>query len=106
MNHDTAGGSSSSFAADLAQAKKDRIPRMALRPDSEIPEEMDDIVVENVTMFRAEAMSEFGWWFACYFANGERVSFWIERQTRPARIAVHVTEHPAEWIDIDKERRG
>ena len=80
-------------------------PRMALRPDHKFPEELDDIVVENVTMFRAECMSDRGWWMACYFANGQRIAFSIDRATKPARIAVTATELPPVWTDIDKERR-
>jgi hypothetical protein len=93
----------SDFAADLAKAKAERIPVMALRPDSEFPDEMDDIVVKDVTMFRAEAMSDDHWWMACYFANGERVTFSVGIGTKPKRIVVSVTEKPDDWIDMDVE---
>lgn len=89
------------FAADLAKARAGRTPRMALRPDHEFPDEMDDIVVKDVEMFRAEAMSRNQWWMCCYFANGERVTFWIGRERKPSRIVVSVTEEPPDWIDID-----
>ncbi len=95
----------SSFALDLAKARDERIPRMALRPHHEFKDEMDDIVVKDVEMFRAEQMDDDHWWMCCYFRNGERVTFGVYRERKPARVSVHVTEEPPEWIDIDKERR-
>lgn len=46
------------FGADLDRARAERIPVMALRPDHRFPDEMDDIVVKDAKMFRAEAMSD------------------------------------------------
>lgn len=90
------------FAGELAQARRERTPVMALRPDDRFPDEMDDIVVKDVTMFRAEAMSDTGWWMACYFANGEQVTFWIGIGKAPKRVVVSVTDTPPEWIDMDE----
>lgn len=89
---------------DAERRRRRGAPRMALRPDREFSDELDDIVVENVRTFRAECMSERGWRMACYFDNDERVAFWVSRETRPARIVVSATEFPSEWIDIDAER--
>jgi hypothetical protein len=91
----------SSFADDLAKAKSERIPVMALRPDHRFPDEMDDIVVKDVTMFRAEAMDDDVWWMACYFANGEQVTFNVGLASKPKRVVVSVTEKPPEWVDLD-----
>jgi hypothetical protein len=77
---------------------------MALRPDSEDPDLMDDIVVERPAMFRAEAMSDDLWWLACYFDNGERVTFHVRALARPQRIEFSVGETPPEWLDWDELR--
>jgi hypothetical protein len=90
-----------SFADDLAKAKAERIPQMALRPDSQFPDELDDIVVKDVTMFRAEAMDDGIWWLCCYFANGESISFNVTIESKPKRITVTTGWEPDEWIDID-----
>lgn len=83
-------------------------PAMALRPDYHHPDEMDDIVVKDVTMFRAEAMSDDVWWMCCYFANGERVTFHVTTTgpaNRKQRLSVSVTEEPGEWVDLDAKDR-
>lgn len=95
----------SGFAADLAQAKADRTPVMALRPQHDDPELLDDIVVKDVTMFRAEAMDTDVWWLCCYFANGERVTFHVSAQARPKRIEFSATELPAIWTDMDADKK-
>ena len=46
---------------------------------------MDDIVVNNVGCFRAEAMSEKNWWVACY-VGGEEVVFNVTAKGRPLRL--------------------
>ena len=89
------------FAADLASARADRLPAMALRPEGDDPDVMDDIVVKDVSMFRAEAMSEKDWWLCCYFANGERVTFNMEARCRPRRLSCTVGERPSDWVDLD-----
>jgi hypothetical protein len=86
---------------ELREARGD-LPTMALRPDHRFPDEMDDIVVNDVKMFRAEAMDDDAWWMACYFANGEEVRFWVGIGKNPKRIVVSVTDKPAQWIDWDK----
>jgi hypothetical protein len=93
----------SDFASHLTQARNERTPRMALRPDHNFPEALDDIVVEDVTMFRAEAMSDTLWWMACDFRNGERISFHVHIDAKPKRISVSAGEMPTKWIDIDEE---
>jgi hypothetical protein len=104
------------FAEDLKQAKAERVPRMALRPFKSLPDQpdlMDDVVVEHPSMFRMEQMDDASVWLCCYFANGERVTFWATadfEQEAPGKrrfpvLNVSVTEKPAEWIDIDAERR-
>lgn len=79
-------------------------PVMALRPDHEDPELMDDIVVENVATFRAEDMGD-SWWVQCRFANGDDVTFSVRALCRPRRIEWTVTNMPTRWIDWDERRR-
>jgi len=86
------------------QSSEPATPAMALRPDSRFPDEMDDIVVKDVEMFRAEAMDDDAWWMCCYFANGERVSFHVGLAAKPKRVVISVTETPPVWTDIDAER--
>jgi hypothetical protein len=90
---------------DVATARAERLPVMALRPERHDPDEMDDIVVKGVEMFRAEAMSDDVWWMCCYFPNDERVTFQVvayhEKGKRKAKLSVSVTETPSEWIDLD-----
>lgn len=97
------------FEQALAEYRAQRIPVMALRPCKDAAEvtfgtEMDDIVVESPTMFRAEAMSEDSWWLACYFANGQRVTFQLSARCRPRSLSFTVGELPDDWRDWDKLR--
>lgn len=89
------------FEVALADAHRRRIPVIALRPDHEFPDELDDIVVENVKVFRAEAMDHNIWWMACYFANGEELVFHVTRAAKPSRIVVTASSIP-EHIDWDE----
>jgi hypothetical protein len=82
------------------------LPVMALRPDPDHPDEMDDIVVENVTLFRAEANDLDSWWMACHFANGEQVTFGINIAPDERRIQIHVTDTPDEWADFDAKEES
>lgn len=71
--------------------------RIALRPDDEAdPELMDDIVVRDVKMFRAEQMSPGHWWVACYLDDEgrEQLVFSVTARCRPRRIDWVVTELP------------
>jgi hypothetical protein len=89
----------------LAQARRDEIPVMALRHDSD---GLDDVVVETPRMFRAEMMSDDHLWMACYFGeNHERVTFCVTavRDGRKAKLQFSVTEEPAEWRDWDLLRQ-
>lgn len=84
------------------------LPVMALRPEHDNPDLMDDIVVEDVTCFRAEAMSESNFWVCCYLKNGERVTWHVTAHCRPRRIEWALGEVP-DYIDWDKHpeaRRG
>ena len=89
----------------LERARDERTPRMALRPRQDSDEELDDIVVKEVEMFRAEAMSNTVWWMCCYFRNGERVTFHVGIDAKPKRVHVSATEMPAEWVDLDADER-
>lgn len=89
-----------SFSAALEKARADRVPVMALRPDHEFPDEMDDIVVKDCDV-HLEAMSATSWWMACTFANGEEVVFWFSFGKKPKRLVVTVGDTPDEWRDWD-----
>lgn len=71
--------------------------RIALRPDDPAdPERMDDIVVMDVKMFRAEQMSPGEWW-VCLYLDGtvdQRLTFSVHARCRPRRIDWTVTEYP------------
>lgn len=75
-------------------------PIMALRMDHRDSNLLDDVVVKNVTMFRAEMMSNGELWMACYFDNDERVSFWVSAR-KTGVLEFSVTEEPPEWINLD-----
>lgn len=89
-----------SFSAALEQARAERVPVIALRPDDRFPDEMDDIVVLNCNV-HLEAMSDKTWWMGCDFANGERITFHFGIAKKPARLFVSVGEMPDEWRDWD-----
>jgi hypothetical protein len=57
-----------------------RLPRIALRKDD--TGELDDIVVEDVHMFRMEFMSDNTLWIACHLTNGETISWWCSSRKR------------------------
>jgi hypothetical protein len=96
----------SDFADALAKARADRIPVMALRPDHQFPDELDDVVVEHVETLHFEAMSDDQWWMAATFANGEQAVFWFTIASKPKRIAVTCTDQPSEWRDWDELRHN
>lgn len=76
--------------------KPERDYDIALRPEyGDDPHRMDDIVVRNVEMFRAEAMSDKQWWFCCYLKSDvehDRIDFWAS--VRKGRLVVEVTALP------------
>ena len=78
---------------------------IALRPDELHPDEMDDIVVRNVSLFRAEAMSDKSWWMSCFLADGQEVVFWITIKKK--RIVVLCTDQPGHgYVYEDDEMRA
>lgn len=89
-----------SFSAALEKARADRVPVMALRPDHEFPEEMDDVVVKDCDV-HFEAMSNQRWWMSCRFANGEEAVFHFTVGKNPKRIVVTCDAEPPEWRDWD-----
>jgi hypothetical protein len=101
------------LADDLARARADLVPRMALRGfEGKDPTLMDDVVVERPSMFRMEALDDACYWLCCYFPNGERVTFHAQaslEQAAPGKrrypvLDVTLTEEPAEWVDLDESR--
>ena len=58
---------------------------------------LDDIVVRNVAMFRAEAMDDGEWWVCCYLGEevgDERITWSVTAKCRPRRIEWNTTEYP------------
>ena len=75
--------------------------RIALRPDVHGEDPMkfdtllDDIVVSDVPMFRAEQMHESNWWVACYLDDThDRICWSVTAKSRPLRIEWRTTEWP------------
>ena len=79
--------------------------RLALRPDHRDPELLDDVVVTNVSMFRAEMMSDKQLWMACYFPDSdERVTFWVT--VNKGKLSVTATEYPTASAEFTYEDGG
>ena len=76
------------MASEGAAAKPEY--RIALRPDE--AGELDDVVVKDVEMFRAEMMDDRTLWMCCYLAGHERVNFWVS--ARGGKLRFSVTEWP------------
>lgn len=75
--------------------------RIALRPDDRDADPlghgvlMDDIVVRNVSMFRAEQMGVDHWWVCCYLDDlDERICWSVRASARPKRLNWITTELP------------
>jgi hypothetical protein len=76
--------------------------RIALRPDvdGEDPYSpdtlMDDIVVKDVKMFRAEQMDTHEWWVCCYLDDetADRICWQVSARAKPRRIEWVTTELP------------
>jgi hypothetical protein len=80
------------------------IPEMALRRHDNGT--LDDVVVENVTMFHAEQLDSGLLWLCCYLPGGERVTFDVRARCRPRRLEYEVGEMPNDWVDIDEHPEG
>ena len=77
-------------------------PEMALRPYHDDPDRLDDVVVKNVAMFRAEMMDDGDLWMACYFDSGEDLHFRaVAGKSGRAQLVLSATTVP-DHIDIDK----
>jgi hypothetical protein len=66
--------------------------RIALRPASNGT--LDDVVVNDVSMFRAEMMDKDALWMCCYLSEHERVNFWV--RARGGTLTFTVTESPGD----------
>jgi len=71
---------------------------IALRPHVDGYPRMDDIVVNNVSCFRAEDMTGKAWWVACYLPDGEEIVFWVTAKKKPLRLEWVVTERPTNVV--------
>lgn len=72
--------------------------RLALRSVEEWNDRdrMDDVVVNDVSMFRMEQMSANDWWICCYLddAGNERVTWHARYDKKLRELVIHVTEYP------------
>lgn len=76
------------------------LPEIALRNETNI--NLDDVVVNNVTMFHAEFLDDQHLWMACYFKNGERITFSVEAGPRSrVGLGFHAHEFPEMYVDPD-----
>jgi hypothetical protein len=65
--------------------------RIALRNDDD--DRLDDVVVNNVSVFRAEIMDDKALFMACYFPDSDdRITFWV--RVEKGKLRYHVTEWP------------
>ena len=64
---------------------------------------LDDVVVEDVSMFRAERLDEVTLWLACYLpgtgVEGDRVTF--EVSARDGRLDFEVVERPTGSVSAE-----
>lgn len=70
--------------------------RVALRAREPGGEELDDVVVKDVSMFRMEQMERGVWWACCYLeGNVEgRLAFHIRYDKQARDVVVTVSERP------------
>lgn len=76
--------------------------RIAIRPDVHGGDPMsadtllDDIVVNDVPMFRAEQMDTTVWWVCCYLDNDthDRITWDVRARSKPLRLEWTAIEYP------------
>lgn len=82
--------------------------RVALRPDDS--DALDDVVVCDVSMFRAELMSDRDMWLCCYLpgtgTEHDRVAFAVRAVGKHARLEFSVTEHPFGDVSYEPQAGG
>lgn len=92
---------SRSFHDDLERARRDRLPRIALRrANRRANGELDDVVVGPVETFRAEMLGGDTLWLACHLPTGERIT-WHVHAVKRGVLAFDVVEMPHRWQDWD-----
>lgn len=96
---------------ELQVAEAEGYYDIALRPDDPAePRRMDDIVVRNVAMFRAEQMDKNWWWVSCIFADEDgnlkdELVFDVYARSKPTRIDWMLRDRPqGEFIYEDGGR--
>jgi len=71
--------------------------RIALRPygDGSDDRLMDDVVVNYVSMFRAEQMDANLWWVCCYLAGSEEsITFHFNWNRKTKNLEMHASDIP------------
>lgn len=75
--------------------------RIALRPDADGT--LDDVVVADVSLFRAEMMDEQSLWLCCYppgtGVEHDRIAFWVSVEHGRLRFAM--AEAPQGTVDLE-----
>ena len=94
----------------LALRSKSEAPRHKLAdPPQEFPAEMmDDIVAEDVRMFRAELMDDSSLWIACYFGEISDQKKWdsleLNVKVIDGELVLEMLDTPESgYIDIDTD---
>lgn len=95
------------MSEERAPKKRAAPYRVALRPYRNLttldgkthePDDLDDIVVSDVSMFRAEMMDHKTLWMCCYLPGladeHERITFWV--RARKGRLTIVCTEQPSD----------
>ncbi|MEM9513688.1 MAG: hypothetical protein AAGA42_02435 [Actinomycetota bacterium] len=76
--------------------------RIALRPDDRSADpldcrtRLDDIVVKDVVLFRAEQLDASTWWVCCYLGpdGDDRITWTVRAAARPKRLDWTGYEYP------------
>lgn len=92
--------------------RKEKGYRLALRPmgddvDGRDPDEMDDVVVNDVSCFRAEIMDDRNLWMCCYLdgtgVEQDRVTFNV--RAHRSRLIFTLTETPTGRVTYEEPRK-
>lgn len=85
--------SAPTFAQELEAARAANKPFVALRPDH--TGALDDVVIHDVDVFRAEMMSDSSLWMMCRLTNGEEIHFSVSAgKNHSAVLNFGVSEFP------------
>lgn len=69
------------------------------RAGPETETHLDDVVVKDVRMFRAEMLDAKTLWLCCYLPNDDRITWHVH--SRRGTLEFDVGEMPDEFVDFD-----